>query len=162
MGTQGLTAPTDDNVDRVLAFVGKSMPDWISDPSGQPSKLLARCSIKFFDLSTLGELITDGCIPSPIWNDEAGPLFILLRTAGSTMVAPEFRRPIWAVGFFATKRSDLLQMLERNFEEAKESALSAISGLNVPASAAVLLEELEMMEPSCWPVVPGLCAGATA
>jgi hypothetical protein len=155
LGTQGLAAPSDDNIDKVFTFVGKSEPDWISDPPGQSSRLLARYTIKFFDLGVLARLITDRRIPSPIWSDEAGALFLLLRIAATAMAFAEFRRPIWAVGFVAMTRSDLLQILEQGFEDAKQSALSVVPGLNVPASADILLQQLEMMKPSCWPVVAG-------
>ncbi|MGC1685488.1 MAG: hypothetical protein WA734_07715 [Candidatus Acidiferrales bacterium] len=155
LGTQGVLEALEGNMGKVFAFVGKTAPRWISDPPGHSSRLFARYIIKFFDLRSIARLVADRRIPSPIWNDEAGPLLILLRIAAMTMVVLEFRRPIWQVGFVAMRRSDLLQILEHRFEEAKQSALSAVPGLKVPGSADILLQQLEMMKPSCWPVVSG-------
>jgi hypothetical protein len=117
--------------------------------------LLFRYTIKFFNLDALAGLIADHRNPSPIWSEEAGTLFMLLRITGAAMAIGEFRTPIWTGGFVVMSRSALLQMLEGGFEEAKQSALSILPGLDIPASADILLQQLEMMKPCCWPVVSG-------
>jgi hypothetical protein len=169
LGTEGHEKASIEKLDRVFVqIVRRKETTWVpgrAEVAEHELRILSNYGFQYFDLGKLSRLTADKPSYAPIHSSDAGALLIILRVAAALLNETRFSRPVLEVGYVPMYRSTLLNICASRFEDARASAQATVPGLDCPETPEYLVQTLEGMSGSLWPVRPGpvirSCAGTS-
>jgi len=159
LGTGGHGTATQDDLRRVFALVvRRKSSTWIpshdATVADKPT-ISSNYGIHYFDFEKLSNLIADVRSKARIWNDEAGVLLIILRIAAGMFREPSFSQTVLEVGYVPMDRATLIDVCASRFDDAVKATQATLPDASFPANPSELIQQLEEMPQSLWPVRPG-------